>query len=206
LWAELSVLAHLTGWIMPMPGTGFAAALRAMEVRLRDCALGHGVDMAAGARTAVIASRVSVPGLAAHVTAAMRAALDERRWLCQRAEPGYLAPGYRWALVLDSLRSLHGKDSSAGPHPDSAAWAATYGRAIPGDTCAQQLDAVQRWYDADQRELGVVQTVAFGNGSPSAVERAVGARMADADWDERLSHALSEFRECRWPADFLRPV
>ena len=31
LWAELSVLAHLTGWTMPMPGTGFAAALRAIE-------------------------------------------------------------------------------------------------------------------------------------------------------------------------------
>jgi hypothetical protein len=177
-----------------------------MDPRLRDCALAHAADAAAGARTAVIASRVSVPSLAAHVTEAMRAALDEQRWLCERAEPDYLAPCYRWALVLDSLKTLHRKDSAAGRHPDSAAWAAGYGRAIPGATCAQQLTAVARWYEADQRDQRIVQAVAFGNGEPSAVERAVGARSVDEDWDERLTNALSEFRECRWPTDYLRPI
>jgi DNA helicase HerA-like ATPase len=205
VWAELSVLAHLTGWTMPMPGTGFAAALRAMDTRLRDCALAHAADAAAAARAAVIASRVSVPDLAAHVTAAMRAALDERRWLCQRAEPAYLAPCYRWALVRDGLRTCDRKDSSAGPHPDSAAWAGSYGRPIPGDTCAQQLAAVERWFEADQREAGVVQAVAFGTGDPAAVERAAGARRVDGDWDSRLADVLGEFRDCRWPADYLRP-
>ncbi len=206
LWAELSVLAHLTGWTMPMPGTAFAAVLRAMDTRLRDCALAHAVDAATAARTSVIAGRVSAPGLAAHVTAAMRAALDDRRWLCERAEPAYLAPCYRWALVLDSLKTLHRKDSAAGRHPDSAAWAAGYGRAIPGDTCAEELAAVARWYEADQRDQAIVRAVAFGNGEPSAVERAVGARIADEDWDQRLTNALSEFRDCHWPADYLRPV
>ncbi len=135
----------------------------------------------------------------------MRAALDERRWLCQRAEPVYLAPCYRWALVLDSLRTCDRKDSAAGPHPDSAAWAGVYGRALPVGTCAQQLAAVERWFEADQRDGGVVRAVAFGTGDPAAVERAAGARRVDEDWDSRLADVLGEFRDCRWPADYLRP-
>jgi uncharacterized protein len=81
VWAELSVLAHLTGWTMPMPGPVLAAALAEMESRLRDCALSHAVDAAVASRTPVISSRLSGPALAVHVTAAMRAALAEDRWI-----------------------------------------------------------------------------------------------------------------------------
>ena len=105
LWAELSVLAHLTGWLMPMPGPAFVTALAATEPRLRDCALSHAVDAAVAARIPVISADLSGPALAVHVTAAMRAALDEGRWLCDRQEPQWLAPPYRWALVLDGLRA-----------------------------------------------------------------------------------------------------
>jgi hypothetical protein len=136
VWAELSVLAHLTGWAMPMPAARFAAALRAMDPRLRDCALSQAVDAAAGSRTPVIAARVSVPGLATHITAAMRAALDEGQWLCEPAEPACLAPCYRWALVLDSLKAFDRKHPGAGRHPRSAEWEAHYGQPLPGDSCA----------------------------------------------------------------------
>ncbi len=117
LWAELSVLAHLTGWLMPMPGPAFAAALAAMTPRLRDCALSHAVDAAIASRTPVISARTSGPALAAHVVAGMHAALDDGRWLCDQQEPQWLAPPYRWALVLDSLQALHRRDPAAGPHP-----------------------------------------------------------------------------------------
>jgi len=110
VWAELSVLAHLTGWTVPMPGPVFAGALAAMEHRLRDCSVSHAVDAAVAARIPVISARLSGPGLAVHVVAAMRAALDEDRWLCDQQEPRWLAPPYRWALVLDSLRALHRRD------------------------------------------------------------------------------------------------
>jgi hypothetical protein len=36
------------------------------------------------------------------------------------------------------------------------------------------------------------------------VERAVGARASDEDWEQRLSEALEEFHDCRWPLDYLQ--
>ncbi len=204
LWAELSVLAHLTGWTMPMPAAALAATLRGLDTRLRDCALSCAIDAAVAARSPVIADRVSPPALAAHIAAAMRTALDSGQWLCELAEPGYLAPCYRWALVLDSLTTYQRKHPGAGRHPRSDDWAAAYQRVIAGDTCARQLGAVQRWYDADQRDHQVVRAVAFGTRAPSAIEAAIGARATDDDWDQRLTDTLGAFRDCRWPADYLR--
>ena len=163
MWAELSVLAHLTGWTMPMPRPVFAAALAGMEPRLRDCALSHAVDAAVASRTPVIAARVSGPALAVHVAAAMHAALDEDRWLCDHHEARWLAPPYRWALVLDILRALHRRDPGAGPHPRTAEWEAAYSRAIGGQTCEDQLKVVQRWYESDQRDQQQVRAVGYGH-------------------------------------------
>ncbi|HTU74203.1 MAG TPA: hypothetical protein VMG38_11865 [Trebonia sp.] len=49
-WAELAVVAHLTGWDMPRPSPAFAVGLRAMDARLRDCAISHAIDAAVSAR------------------------------------------------------------------------------------------------------------------------------------------------------------
>jgi hypothetical protein len=204
LWAELSVLAHLTGWLMPVPGPALAAALAAMTSRLRDCALSHAVDAAVAARIPVISADLSGPALAVHVIAAMRAALDEGQWLCDQHEPQWLAPPYRWALVLDSLQALHRRDPDAGPHPRTAEWEAAHARAIPGATCASQLATVQRWYDTDQRDHQQVRAVGYGTRPASAIEQSVGARAAEQDWEPRLTDALSAFRDCRWPLDYLR--
>ena len=76
LWAELSVLAHLTGWPMPVPRTALLSLLQMMPSRLRDCAISHGVDAAVGVRVPVIAGRVSPVGLAAHVATAIRSRLS----------------------------------------------------------------------------------------------------------------------------------
>ena len=204
VWAELSVLAHLTGWLMPIPGPALAAALAAMTSRLRDCALSHAVDAAVASRTAVISARTSSAALAVHVTTAIRTALEDGGWLCEQDEPQWLAPPYRWALVLDSLRALHRRDPAAGPHPRTAEWEVTYARAIPGPDCASQLQTVQRWYDTDQRDHQQVRAVSYGTRPASAIEQAVGARAADQDWEQRLADALAAFRDCRWPLDYLR--
>ncbi|MGH3178937.1 MAG: ATP-binding protein, partial [Streptosporangiaceae bacterium] len=50
LWTELSVLAHLTGWPMPVPRTALLSLLQMMPSRLRDCVLSHGVDAALAVR------------------------------------------------------------------------------------------------------------------------------------------------------------
>src|ERR1039458_1460066 len=133
-------------------------------------------------------------------------ALDDQQWLCGRAEHQYLAPCYRWALVLDSLKTYHRKNHNAGRHPRSADWETTYGQPIPGDTCARQLGTVQRWYDAGQRNHQLARQVAYGTRPATAIEHAAGARSADDDWEQRLADALTAFRSCRWPLDYLHPA
>jgi hypothetical protein len=140
------------------------------------------------------------------VVAAQRAALAEHRWLCDKDEPRWLAPPYRWALVVDSLRARHRRDPGSGRHPATAEWEAAYRRSIPGQTCADQLETVQRWYDADQRDQDQIRAVAYGTRARSAIERAVGARAGDPDWEQRLADALTAFQDCRWPLDHLKPT
>ncbi len=203
LWTELSVLAHLTGWPMPVPRTALLSLLQMMPSRLRDCAISHGVDAAVSVRVPVIAGRVSPVGLAAHVSTAIRARVSRGSWLCQREEPGWLAPAYQWTLVLDALKSADRKNPGAGPHPRSSEWERTYGQAIAGDTCARQVGIVQRWYDGAQRDAWEVRAVAFGVDAPSAVERAAGAGAEDDDFEERLTGYLEQFVDCRWPRLYL---
>jgi DNA helicase HerA-like ATPase len=203
LWAELSVLAHLVGWPMPVPRTALLSLVQLMPSRLRDCAISHGVDAALGARVPVIAGRVSPVGLASHVSTAIRSRVSRGSWLCQREEPGWLAPAYKWTLVLDALKSADRKNPGAGPHPRSSEWERTYGQAITGDTCARQVGTVQRWYDGAQRDDWEVRAVAFGVDSPSDVEKAVGACSEDDDFEERLTGYLDQFVDCRWPRLYL---
>lgn len=115
----------------------------------------------------------------------------------------WLAPAYKWTLVLDALKSADRKNPGAGPHPRSSEWERTYGQAITGDTCARQVGTVQRWYDGTQRDDWEVRAVAFGVDSPSDVEKAVGARAEDDDFEERLTGYLDQFVDCRWPRLYL---
>jgi hypothetical protein len=204
LWAELAVIGHLTGWLMPVPGPGLAADLAAMDERVRDCALSHAVDAAVASRATVIAGQVSGSALAVHVTAAMRA-LGSEQWLCTREEPQWLAPAYRWALVLDSLRGRERDHPGAGPHPRTAEWAAFYGRAIPGSSTVEQLEAVSRWDRAARRDQRQERIVLLGAQVPSAIEQAVGAVIGDADWDSHLAEAFGDFSGSSWVLDQLKP-
>jgi hypothetical protein len=124
-------------------------------------------------------------------------------WLCQREEPRWLAPAYKWTLVLDALRSADRKSLGAGPHPRSSEWERTYGQVIAGDTCARQVGTVQRWYDGAQRDSWEVRAAAFGVDSPSSIERAAGASSEDDDFEERLTGYLDQFVDCRWPRLYL---
>jgi uncharacterized protein len=92
LWAELSVLAHLTGWPMPIPRASLLGRLRELPSRLRDCALSHAVDAAVASRTPLIRARVSGPALASHVGTAIRARVTQGMWMCPEQEPKWLAP------------------------------------------------------------------------------------------------------------------
>jgi DNA helicase HerA-like ATPase len=211
LWAELAVLAHLTGWLMPLPATGSDLATRLANsagtggsARLLDCAVSHALDAAVACRVSVSRGRVSPAALADHVAAALRRWISDRGRECSFPEPEWLAPAFRWALILDDLKTLDRREPGAARHPLSESWERSCGRPISGETCARQIGVVQRWYDADQRDASRVRGVAFGTVDPSAVERSVDARVSDEEWEQRLSEALREFHDCRWPLDYLQ--
>ncbi|HEY3956088.1 MAG TPA: ATP-binding protein [Streptosporangiaceae bacterium] len=205
LWAEYSVLGHLTAWHMPLPAQELESLMAGLPRRERDCAISHAVDAAVAARVAVISSRVSPAALAGHVTAAIRATIDERSLLCAlpSKETVWLAPCYRWAVVLEKLQELHAQNPDAPRHPDSGSWEQTYGRPIPGPTCAAQLHTVSRWYKNDTRDTRECWQVVLGSQEPPALELAVGARRGDPDWNQRLADGLEWFEDVHFPLIYL---
>jgi len=92
IWAELTVLAHLTGWPMPVPTPVRLAQFRELPARVSQCATSHAVDAAVAARAVAIGAGASPAALAAHACAAIRARADQDQWLCPPDEP-------RWRLA-----------------------------------------------------------------------------------------------------------
>ena len=101
LWAELAVLAHLTGWPIPAPRPDTLAAFTALPTRVRQCALSHAVDAAVASRAAAVVVTGGVTGpaladpaaLAAHANAAITAWAERGEWLCQPDEPDWRLAG-----------------------------------------------------------------------------------------------------------------
>jgi hypothetical protein len=86
LWAELAVLAHLTGWPVPVPVPATLAALRSRPPRVAQCALSHAIDAAVAARGEIARPRA----LAAHVAEVLLARADRDEWRCLPDEPQWL--------------------------------------------------------------------------------------------------------------------
>jgi DNA helicase HerA-like ATPase len=93
VWAELTVLAHLSGWPMPVPTPARLAEFRQLPIRLRQCAVSLAVDAAVAARAATIDSAGSPAELAAHACAAIAARAERDQWLCQPDEPEWRTGG-----------------------------------------------------------------------------------------------------------------
>jgi hypothetical protein len=202
MWAELAVVAHLAGWEMPRPAKSFAAAMRRMDTRLRDCAISHATDAAVAARAAAITARVSPAALAAHVVAAMRQFTTGQASGCGDVEPQYLAPPYQWALVLEALRTS-ARTGCNGRDPRSEAWERAYGRPVPGRSAANQYRVVLRWYERDQRDTGAVSAVVWGSRQHTAIEQAAGTRASSDGWPGQLTEALGAFTPIAWPCKLL---
>lgn len=86
VWAELTVLAHLSGWPMPVPKPTRLAEFRRLPARLGQCATSHAVDAAVTVRAAVIDSDAGPRAMAAHACAAIRARAERDEWLCPPGE------------------------------------------------------------------------------------------------------------------------
>jgi hypothetical protein len=206
LWAELSVLSHLTGWPVPEPGAEFAAALDRLEGRARDCGLAHAAEEAAESRRAVIMPRVDAGALAGHAAAAMRAVLAGGPG-CPDDEQQWLAPVCEWNLVADALGAAIGQ-GLAGRHPRSGEWEQVHGRVIPGGDCAAQLAVVTAWQDQEWGQDGKRVTTIFGTGKPSGIETALGIRKSAPQWADRIRQAIAgtfTSQACVWAPDLLAP-
>jgi len=114
-WAELSVLAHLTGWPAPVPKPEVLAPFAALPARVTQCALSHAVEAAAAASPGIISA------LTVHVTAALSARTERGAWLCRLDEPEWLAPGQvtgRASVSAEVLASFIGGDWAGTMEPE----------------------------------------------------------------------------------------
>jgi hypothetical protein len=202
LWAELAVIAHLTGWPAPRPVPAFAADLQELDARRLDCALSQAADSAVAARVPAISTRVSPHTLTAHVTTVLRE-LAGGTLMCDGEEPQYLAPPYQWVLIQDALKETCWARPGAGRHPSSSQWEQCYGRHIPGQTCAEQLGTVHRWNARAQRNTSAITAVVWGTRPHTAIEQAVAGKASDDTWPEQLADALDAFTEVNWTRDLL---
>jgi hypothetical protein len=115
LWAELTVLAHLAGRPVPVPGPDTLAGLKALAPRLVQCALSHVADAVAAEWLPVIAGiRVQFsPGeLAVHTTAVLTARAERDAWLCAPDEPRWRLPGSVAQSLLAAATRILGSTSA----------------------------------------------------------------------------------------------
>jgi uncharacterized protein len=203
LWAELAVLAHLTAWPVPALQPDFRDDLLAIGPRVRDCAIAHACDLAVRSRSAVIGPRVDPVALAAHVASVLRSMAAGGHRCPQSEGQRWLAQACQWDLVVDDLAKAVREGALARRHPHSDEWELALGHYIPGLDASSQLEAVREWQRlawsrADRRAL------IFGTGAPSAVEKAIGIRASDPDWQSELACVLdSAFTGERWELGYL---
>jgi hypothetical protein len=206
LWAELAVLGALTGWVPPVPGADFTARLLDLPERTLGCTLSHAVDAAVAARTVALGMHADPVGLAAHVTGELRDfAAGGHPFPPVAAQ--WTADACRWSPVAAKLAS-HVRTAGPGtpPHPDTGAWAEQYRRTVPGKTCGEQLAAVRAWKAAAWTRLTPAQrhALVFGARRPSAIEKAVGGRIAEPKWRQRYTATLATaFTDGNWTIPWI---
>jgi uncharacterized protein len=203
LWAELAVIAHLTGWTTPQPVPAFAVGLQTLGTRLLDCVLSHAVDAAVAARVPAISTRLSPHILASHITTVLRNLISAGALICDTEEPQYLAPAYQWALIHDALKDTCQASPATGPHPSTSQWEQACGRQIPGGSCEEQLRLVHRWHARAQRDTSAITVIMWGTRPHTAIEQAVAGRVSDDTWPDQLTDTLDAFTHVNWTRDLL---
>jgi hypothetical protein len=100
LWAELAVLAHLTGHPMPVPRD---LPRSGVPARILDCAVSHAVDDAVAVRSSVLRPETSPGLLAGHVCDTLRELAAGRGHRCATDDMAYLAQPFRWERLRHAL-------------------------------------------------------------------------------------------------------
>ena len=199
LWAEATVVAHLTGKPRPTVWDEHRDMLDGLDPRLRHCVLSQAVDAAVATRSAVLGTATDPFALAEHVVEQLRAGI-----VCPADEEQFVAPAYRLGPVLDALLEL---PADAPADENLARWSERLGREITGDTVAEQTDWIRFWMTADLGRPDARRHLMLGRDAPSAVERAVGSTWAEPDWPNHLGLAVTAtFRQGEWVQELFTPA
>jgi hypothetical protein len=206
VWAELVVLSHLLGFPPPRAAEPLLDELRRLAARERQCLLAHALQRAVGTRSGPIARHFSPDELTARAASVIDAQLDGSPAPAGRPRGYWLVGPYRWDEIRAALWEWSEEGQREAPaHPDSAAWRARHGVAVPGGTCAEQWSLVKRWIARVEHER---LTVLLGAEQPSALERAVGAARSQERWPTALRESIRAFagRDYEWPVTRLAPM
>ena len=109
VWAQLAVLAHLTGWPTPVPQPAVLATLKAFPARTIQCAISHAADTAAAASPSIPRPQA----LVAHASAAILARAERGEWLCRAEEPEWLLADAVTMKVAEGLFRPTAADQAA---------------------------------------------------------------------------------------------
>ncbi|MCP3803699.1 ATP-binding protein [Allokutzneria sp. A3M-2-11 16] len=197
-WAELTVLAHLTGDEVPVPDEHQLRLIRALPARELDCAISHAVDDAVAIRAALLQPEIPPEDFAVHCTTVLRAVLAGQS-ACAGAEPHFLAAHYVWN---DVRKALLDDLTEPGPHPRTAEWERRFHRPLPGSRI-QQFDQVSVWWRAALFDEPRRDAVTFGTRRPSALETAIDAERGTPAWESRTNQLLLGFTGADWARDYL---
>ncbi|GAB1516114.1 ATP-binding protein [Actinophytocola sp. KF-1] len=201
-WAELTVVAHLTGQPTPAPTAAVRAAFleQGLPSRTIDCAISHAVDEAVAVRSGALQPSVDPAALAGHVRDALTRVLAGTPPSCASDDLAYLAIPFRWELVRRALKT----SADVARDPRTPLWEARFHRKIPGNTREAQLTAVHAWLVRDLTDQAAVDAVNYGTRRPSAIESAIGPATA-SDRHSRLQATVEQFTDCSWALKYFRP-
>ena len=148
LWAEIAVIAHLTGDRLGGPSRVWATELRSHPHSELRCAIGAAVAAAVDRRDRYIRRWYAPEELARHVSALLRRQLADGS-VADEPDLRWRVAQYRWSEVLRALRNPPRPDEDAArPHPRTAHWA-KHDLVMTGSTWTEQLRGAGIQLDRD---------------------------------------------------------
>ena len=183
LWAELLVIAHLTGDPIGAPGGDWFDRLRAADRRRARCALGLAVEAATARRSPTIRSWHDLHELQANLAERMAAQLDSGDEL--KVSTRWLIGQYRFRPIRQYLTDASDPADRQTPHPRTARWRRA-GIDLPGPTWKDQLEQV----DAHLRRTPQIAAWQLAGQPPVCLDLATALGQRNGSDARRISLAV----------------
>jgi hypothetical protein len=200
LWAEVAVVAHLTGEQIGTPAGSWFTVLRAIDPRQASCAIGLAVDDSVDRRSNAIRLDYDPRKLKRHVAGLLVKQLEIGRGL-RRPAWAWRIGQYRYVDIARALDAAPAEgESDQRPHPSTAEWEQR-GVSLPGPTWAAQLaqlrEAAKAHTLTDPRAFGgepfvlgeLAAELGVGSTSAARLTDAVARLGLDSSW---LVHRIGD--------------